>query len=242
MIKVEKLTKRYGSFEALKGVSFEVEEGSVFSLLGSNGAGKTTLIKIITGLLEKTSGNAYINGIQVGSGVDIKRCFGYMPEQPHIYDRLTGREFLEMMGSIRGVDKKALKDKIARFSEVMEIEGALDAEMGSYSKGMKQKVIFANSIIPDPPNLILDEPTTGLDPRFKKFMKDQIKNQAEKGKTVLMSTHITSVAEDIADVTAIINGGRIVAQGTPEQLMEEHGCKNLEGVFVDVVNDERKPA
>lgn len=240
MIEVRKLEKHYGKIEAVKNISFTIKEGEVFSLLGSNGAGKTTIIKAITGLLEPTRGNVKINDFSIDDGFRVKRLYGYMPEQPHLYDRLTGREFLEMMGSLRGIDEDILSKKIDDFAVEMEIDHMLNSEMGAYSKGMKQKVLFANAMIHDPPNLVLDEPTAGLDPRFTKYLKNKIREEADKGKAVLMSTHITSVAEAISDRIAIIDKGRFVAKGTLKELLSLTGSENLEDVFVEVIHNERK--
>lgn len=238
MIETRRLRKKYGSFEALKGVSFEVEEGQVFSLLGSNGAGKTTIIKIITGLLEATSGKAYIDGKEMDGSTEIKKIFGYMPEQPHLYDRLTGREFLQMMASLRGMDKEVVNSRIDEMGEELELRDKLDSEMGAYSKGMKQKILFANAVIHDPPNFILDEPTSGLDPRFTRYLKDKIREMADNGKTVLMSTHITSVAADVSDEIGVINEGNLIARGTPQDMMKDTETSTLEDVFIEVVNDD----
>ncbi len=240
MIEVKNLSKSYGDFQAIQDINFKVEDGEIFSLLGSNGAGKTTIIKTLVGLLNPSGGEALIDGKPVKEDKDIKRRFGYMPEQPHLYRRLTGREFLEMMGSLRGVKPNVLEKKINDMAGEMELRDMLDSEMGAYSKGMKQKVMFANAIIPDPKNLVLDEPTTGLDPRFTKYLKDRIISQAEKGKAVLMSTHITSVAEVVADRVAIIDHGNVVEHGPVKELMEQaDNGSSLEDVFVEVVHNER---
>lgn len=238
MIEVKNLKKKYGTFEALKGINFSVANGTVFCLLGSNGAGKTTIIKIISGLLKQTEGGAYIDGKLAEDDIEVKKIYGYMPEQPHLYERLTGREFLEMMASLRDIDDEIIQKKITEYAKEMELEHVIDSELGSYSKGMKQKILFANAIFHDPQNLILDEPTTGLDPRFTNILKKRIREMAHRDKAVLMSTHITSVAEEIADRVAIINGGKIVAEGTVKELKKENQVNNLEEVFVEVVNNE----
>ncbi|MGM0405209.1 MAG: ABC transporter ATP-binding protein [Thermoplasmatota archaeon] len=237
MIEVNNLKKSYGDFEALKGVSFKVPKGKVFSLLGSNGAGKTTIIKIITGLLKSTMGEVYIDGDLFEGNSIIKNRFGYMPEHPHLYDRLTGREFLEMNAHLRGMDDSKVDEDIHRFGNELGIYDVLDSEMGAYSKGMKQKILFINSVIHDPPNLILDEPTSGLDPRYTRYIKNKIRDFAIEGKAVLMSTHITSVAAEISDQIAVINGGQIIAKGSPRELMDNTKKSSLEEVFIEVVKD-----
>ncbi len=242
MIEIKRLRKSYGKIEAVKDVDFKVEGNQIFCLLGSNGAGKTTIIKILTGLLESTSGSALIDGKKVSEDVDSKKRFGYMPEQPHLYDRLTGREFLQIMGTLKQVDESTLKEKIEEFSEELELDERMHSEMGAYSKGMKQKILFINAIIHDPPNLILDEPTVGLDPRYSQYMKKKISEFSRDDKTVLMTTHITSVAEDIADTVGIIDNGRLVVTGSPSELMDKTGTDSLEEVFVEVIKNERRDA
>ncbi|MFO8109561.1 MAG: ABC transporter ATP-binding protein [Thermoplasmata archaeon] len=236
MIEVRDLKKSYGDFQALKGVSLKVLPGTVYVLLGSNGAGKTTLIKILTGLLRASSGAAFIDNISVWDDVKGRDRFGYMPEHPHLYDRLTGREFLDIMGSLRKLDAEFLNSKIEVLAQELELDKVIDSEINSYSKGMKQKILFANSLINDPPNLILDEPTSGLDPRFTRYIKKRIREEASAGKSILMSTHITSITEDIADRVAIIEEGNIAAQGDISELYNRYQCDTLEDVFVEVVN------
>ncbi len=239
MIEISGLGKSYGDFEALKGVSLTVPPGTIHVLLGSNGAGKTTLIKILTGLLRASYGRALIDGVSVWDDVDGRARFGYMPEHPHLYDKLTGREFLDIMGSLRGMEPVPLGGRIDGLAKELELERVMDSEIESYSKGMKQKILFASALINDPPNLILDEPTSGLDPRFARYIKGRIREEASRGKSVLMSTHITSITEDIAHRVAVIEEGDIVAQGTPDELYERYHCRSMEDVFVEVVNHVR---
>ncbi len=217
----------------------KVQPGEIFVLLGSNGAGKTTLIKILTGLLKATEGVGLIDGESVWKVVRGRERFGYMPEHPHLYNRLTGREFLETMGSLKEVRTSVVKSRSKKLAMELELSRVFNSEISSYSKGMKQKLLFANALINDPPNLILDEPTSGLDPRFTRYIKMRIREEAVKGKAILMSTHITSITEDIADKVAIIEEGDIVAHGTVGGLYERYGCDSLEDVFVEVVNHAR---
>ncbi len=236
MIKIKDLKKSYGSFKALKGVNFTVDRGEIYSLLGSNGAGKTTLIKILVGLLEPTAGRAMIDGRSARDTTLVRGQFGYMPEQPELYGRLTGSEFLQMMGSLKDVEENEISKKLKRYAEEFEIEEHIDKEIRSYSKGMKQKILFLNAVINDPPNLIFDEPTSSLDPRFSQDIKKRIKELASEDKCILMSTHITPVAEDIADKIGIIERGELIAEGTVEELKSKTGSDSLEEVFIEVVN------
>ncbi len=242
MIEIKNLSKRYGKIEAVKNVDFSVKNGEIFCLLGSNGAGKTTIIKILIDLLEASSGEALIDGKSMRDDVMSKMLFGYLPEQPHLYKRLTGREFLNIMGSLKGVEKERLDEFIELWSRRLELDGRMNSEMGSYSKGMKQKILFMNAMVHDPPNLVLDEPTVGLDPRFSQYMKKKIERLSHENKTILMSTHITSVAEDIADRVGIIDRGELLTISSPDDLMDRTGRDTLEEAFVEVIDDERRNA
>lgn len=242
MIEIKNLSKRYGKIEAVKNVDFSVKNGEIFCLLGSNGAGKTTIIKILIDLLEASSGEALIDGKSMRDDVMSKMLFGYLPEQPHLYKRLTGREFLNIMGSLKGVEKERLDEFIELWSRRLELDGRMNSEMGSYSKGMKQKILFMNAMVHDPPNLVLDEPTVGLDPRFSQYMKKKIERLSHDNKTILMSTHITSVAEDIADRVGIIDRGELLTISSPDDLMDRTGRDTLEEAFVEVIDDERRNA
>lgn len=236
MIKVKGLSKSYGDFEALNEVSFSVKENSIYCLLGSNGAGKSTIIKIITGLLKPTYGEAAIEGIVVNNDIEYRKFFGYMPEEPHLYDRITGREFLDIMGTIRGMDVDTLSSRIEWLGDELEIAGFLDVEIAAYSKGMKQKILFANSVLHDPPNLILDEPTSGLDPRYTRFIKIRLRELAGMGKSILMSTHITSIAADISDKVGIIHNGNLMIEGTVDEILDRTDTTDLEEAFVEVID------
>ncbi len=242
MIEIKNLSKRYGKIEAVKNVDFSVKNGEIFCLLGSNGAGKTTIIKILIDLLEASSGEALIDGKSMRDDVMSKMLFGYLPEQPHLYKRLTGREFLNIMGSLKGVEKERLDEFIELWSRRLELDGRMNSEMGSYSKGMKQKILFMNAMVHDSPNLVLDEPTVGLDPRFSQYMKKKIERLSHENKTILMSTHITSVAEDIADRVGIIDRGELLTISSPDDLMDRTGRDTLEEAFVEVIDDERRNA
>lgn len=242
MIEIKNLSKRYGKIDAVKNVDFSVKNGEIFCLLGSNGAGKTTIIKILIDLLEASSGEALIDGKSMRDDVMSKMLFGYLPEQPHLYKRLTGREFLNIMGSLKGVEKERLDEFIELWSRRLELDGRMNSEMGSYSKGMKQKILFMNAMVHDPPNLVLDEPTVGLDPRFSQYMKKKIERLSHDNKTILMSTHITSVAEDIANRVGIIDRGELLTISSPDDLMDRTGRDTLEEAFVEVIDDERRNA
>ncbi len=230
------LSKFYGSTRALDGVSFSVRKGEVFGLLGPNGAGKSTCMKIFAGILKPSGGSARVMGVDVvKQPVEAKRLLGFLPEFPTLFDNLTGREFLTLVGLLRGMSRDEVDERVGGFAGVLDLEGALDRLLGTYSKGMRQKISFVAAVLSSPPVLILDEPTSGLDPRFARYIKDMIKNLAAGGTTVLLSTHITVVAEELCDRIAIINRGRIVVEGTPAEVVEKTGTETLEEAFIRCV-------
>ena len=230
------LSKDFNGFSALKNVSFEVKEGEIFGLLGPNGAGKSTCMKIFIGLLTPTRGSAIVDGVDVSSNpILTKSKIGYLPEFPALFEHLTGREFLTMISKFRDVETHEIERRIDRLNEVLDLEGKIDELIGTYSKGMRQKIAFGSAIIHNPPILILDEPTSGLDPRFGRYVKDIIKEFGKQKKTILMSTHITEVAQALCHEIAIINKGEIAIQGTVEEIKNATGKDTLEEAFIEVV-------
>jgi ABC-type multidrug transport system ATPase subunit len=237
MLETRNLTKAFGRVVAVNDVSLKVEKGELFGLLGTNGAGKTTTMKVFACLLKPTSGAALVDGLDVVKRpMEVKAKIGYMPEAPSLYDKLTGREFLLLLGRLRAMPPEDLDRRVEHFSQTLELGHFLDMEIGSYSKGMRQRVAFASALLHSPPVLILDEPTSGLDPRFAKLVKGWIRDHASRGGTVLMSTHVTEVAESLCDRVAIIHNGRIVGLGTPAGLRQGLGANNLEDAFVELVD------
>jgi len=235
-ILIANLTKRFGSLKAVDDISFSIEEGEVFGILGSNGAGKTTTLKIICGLLKPDLGSVRVAGIDaLRDPVGAKRVVGYLPEAPALYDLLTGREFLEMIGTLRGMKGIALKKRIDELLDILELASFQNKNVGTYSRGMRQKLAFSASVMHDPAILILDEPLPGLDPRFGKLFKEWIKDHAKDGNTVLLSTHVTSTAEEICDRIGIIHGGKLLKLGSVKEVLEASGTGNLEDAFVALV-------
>lgn len=230
------LWKEFNGFAALKNVSFEVREGEIFGLLGPNGAGKSTCMKIFSGLLTPTRGQAMVDGIDVMSDpILAKSKIGYLPEYPALFEHVTGREFLTMIGKFRDLQIDEIEHRIERFNEVLDLEDKMDLPLGKYSKGMRQKIAFASAIIHDPPILILDEPTSGLDPRFGRYVKDIIKDFGRRNKTILMSTHITDVAQALCQRIAIINKGETAIIGSVEEVKDATNSDSLEEAFIEVV-------
>ncbi|MDG6221229.1 MAG: ABC transporter ATP-binding protein [Candidatus Thermoplasmatota archaeon] len=231
------LVKVYDTVKALDGVTFHVGRGEVFGLLGPNGAGKSTCMKIFTGLVKPTGGQAFVMGFDVvRNSIDAKRQMGFLPEFPALFENLTGREFVTMMGMMRGMTKNDVDCRVESFAKALALDEQMDHLLGTYSKGMRQKISFTAAVIHQPPVLILDEPTSGLDPRFGKYIKDIIRLMKKEGHTVLMSTHITNVAEELCDRIAIIDHGRIASMGTVNEVVGRvPSAKNLEEAFVTIV-------
>ena len=236
MIETKSLTKKYGDLVAVDDLDLRVEAGELFVFLGPNGAGKTTTIKILTGLLQPTSGVASVAGIDVmESPIEVKKIMGYLPEDPFLYDKLTGREFLQFVADMYGVENK--QDKIERFMELFELSSAADELIEGYSLGMKKKVAIGAALIHDPKVLFLDEPTGGLDPRSARMMKDLLQNMRSRGTTVFMTTHILEVAEKMCDRVGIINNGELIKVGTIDELRsgtQETTTGSLEDIFLEL--------
>ncbi|HKZ47420.1 MAG TPA: ABC transporter ATP-binding protein [Thermoplasmata archaeon] len=236
MLSARGVTKRYGPLLALDAIDLDVRPGEVFGLLGSNGAGKTTLMKIFATLLRPDAGSAAVRGLDVlGDPLGVRRLIGFVPETPALYDKLTGREFLHMIARLRGMPDAQAARGIQELSDLLRMEEELDRETDGLSRGMKQKVALASAMFHRPPVLILDEPTNGLDPRFARLLKGWLRAYAAAGNTVLLSTHVTQVAEAICDRIAVVHGGRVAALGTPEDVSHRAGTENLEDAFSVIV-------
>ena len=239
-IGVAHLTKRFGSLLAVDDLSFEVERGQLFGLLGSNGAGKTTALKVLTGLLRPDQGSVTVDGVDVlRRPVEAKRRIGFLPEAPALYDLLTAKEFLEMIGTLRGMSPGKLDRRTDELLEMMELSEFAKNNIGTYSRGMRQKLAFASAVIHEPKILILDEPLSGLDPRFGKLFKGWIKDLTGSGGSVLMSTHVTGNAEELCDRVAIIDRGKVLATGTVREVLSAAGAQTLEDAFVTLVGGNR---
>ena len=236
MIKVEGLTKYYGSKPAAKDISFEVKNGEVFGILGTNGAGKSTTIKMMCGLLKPTRGIIQIGGINLQRmPLKAKSMMGYLPENPLIYDKLTGAETLELIGNLRKLSSDMIEQRIEYYAKSLGLGEQIYHEVGTYSKGMRQKLAIAMTLIHDPEMVLLDEPASGLDPRYTKLLKDWIKNLSANGRTVLLSTHIIEMAETLCDRIAIIDQGRLKAIGTINEIQNSTGVNNLEDAFIRII-------
>ena len=219
MIIVNNVSKRYGKIIALRDVNFKFDNSHVIAIMGENGAGKSTLLKICTGILPYDAGQVTVDGFSINKdSVKARKNIGYLPEMPELYDRLTGREFLFYIASIRKI--KDAEDKINEITKNIGIYDFLDYEIGTYSKGMKQKISITTAIMHDPNNLLLDEPVYGLDPLTSRRIQDFIKRK--KGSTII-ATHSTQLVEHIADQVYILMRGRVIKFDEVSKLMSKFG-------------------
>lgn len=241
MISIKNLSKKFGAFTAVDSVSLEVGPGEIFAFLGTNGAGKTTTIRMLTGVLQPTSGTAEIGGYDIQKNpIEAKFLMGIIPDRPYLYGKLTGREFLFFMADLYRVEKNEAK---IRTDELLEQYGLKEWQfdlIDSYSHGMKQRLLMCASQIHKPPVLVIDEPMVGLDPRGAKLLKDTLRSYAQNGLTIFMSTHSLSVAEEIADKLAIIQRGKIIAMGTLDELhaRAQSDESDLEDVFLRIIAED----
>ncbi len=235
LIETHNLIKRYGDKVAVKEVSFDVYAGEVFGFLGPNGAGKTTTIKMIVGLLQPTSGTVKVAGYDVqAQPLQAKSASGYVPDTPNLYAKLTGRELLRFVGDLYNMDKKQAAQRADELLRMFDLAAAADDTVDSYSHGMQQKTSLATALMHDPKVLVLDEPTVGLDPKSARLIKDILRQMAERGATVFLSTHILEIAERMCDRIGIINKGELIAVGTMGELrtLGKTGETSLEDIFL----------
>jgi len=244
MIEFDEVTRKYGRNVAVDRLSLAVRPGELFALLGPNGAGKTTTIKMLAGLLRPDSGTVSVCGRDVAEDTRLAtRALGYVPDEAFLYEKLSGREFLEFVAEMHGMDRAAVSAGIARESESFRLTGFLDRLVETYSHGMKQRLIFASAVLHSPAVLVIDEPMVGLDPRSVRMVKDLLVSRAAAGMTVFMSTHTLTVAEEIADRIGILNGGRLHFLGTVSDLQEELSSRDtsLESLFLELTDRSANP-
>lgn len=239
MIELHGVTKRYGTKVAVDQLDLHVGPGELFAFLGPNGAGKTTTIKMVCGLLTPSSGTVRIGGFPAASP-EARQLLAYVPDQPYLYEKLTGREFLRFVVEMYGLDHKKASAKIDELIDTFEMGDFIDELCESYSQGMKQRVVFASALVHDPKVLVVDEPLVGLDPRSARIVKDLFVAQARSGVAVLMSTHLLAIAEELADTIGIVDHGRMLAQGTLPGLRSAlKSTGPLEELFLQVTSSVR---
>jgi len=234
-VEVSDLAKVYGKIEAVAGISFSFEKGEVFGLIGPNGSGKTTTLRILSTLLQKTSGSVDIFGLSLPrDGAAVRELLSYIPEDAGVYRNLTGREYLEFITEFYAMRGNP-KEMAERGVEVSNLKERIDDKVDTYSKGMIRRLLIARSIVTNPQLLILDEPTSGLDVINAKEVREVIKRVSAGGVAVLISSHNMLEVEFLCKRISLINKGRIVESGTPRELKEKHNAENIEDVFMEVV-------
>ncbi|NLL31690.1 MAG: ABC transporter ATP-binding protein [Clostridiales bacterium] len=237
MLKIKNFSKSYkNGKKAVDNVSITLNPGEIFAFIGHNGAGKTTTIKAIVGILEFEEGDIFIDGVSIKEDpIGCKRKIAYIPDNPDIYDSLTGIQYLNFVGDIYEVSKEEREKLIKFYAEKFEIMPALGDLISSYSHGMKQKLVIISALIHKPSLLILDEPFVGLDPKASHLLKEEMKELCREGASIFFSTHVLEVAEKICDKVAIIQGGKIVAEG---RMDEVKGDSSLEDIFMELIDNE----
>ncbi|MDQ2085472.1 ABC transporter ATP-binding protein [Herbivorax sp. ANBcel31] len=237
MLDIKNLSKSYnkGLIKAVDSVSFNVKRGEIFGFLGPNGAGKTTTIKMIIGLVNPDSGSVLINGFDNSKdAIEAKKRIGYVPDNPDIYDKLTGIEYLNFMSDVYGISSDSRRERIEHFLKMFNLEDAATDIIKSYSHGMKQKMVLTGALIHNPDLWVLDEPMVGLDPKSSHLLKELMREHCDKGNSVFLSTHVLEVAEKLCDRIAIIKEGKLIAIGTLEQLRKGDVGNSLENIFLEL--------
>ena len=235
MLKLTNLTKKFGNFTAVNNINLEIKAGDFFGFLGQNGAGKTTTIKMITGLYKPTLGTVQVDGYDIQKDhIEAKKLIGYIPDQPFLYEKLTGREFLYFCGGINNIEKNILKNKIDETIEQLNIDDWIDKRSEEYSQGMKQRISIASALLHNPKLIIVDEPMVGLDPQSALIIKNVLKERAEKGAAIFMSTHSLNVAEEICSRIGIIKDGKMIFEDENEVIEQiiSSDHQNLESLFL----------
>ncbi|MCC0643415.1 MULTISPECIES: ABC transporter ATP-binding protein [unclassified Clostridioides] len=233
MLKISNISKSYKNKKVVNNISFEVNDGEIFGFIGHNGAGKTTTIKAIVGIHDFEGGEILINSKSIKKqSVECKKEMAYIPDNPDLYEALTGIQYLNFIADIFEVDKKEREELIKYYSNKFEINKALGDLISSYSHGMKQKLAIISALIHNPKILILDEPFVGLDPKASFILKEIMKEFCKKGGCIFFSTHVLEVAEKICDKIAIIKDGNIIAYGTTEEVK---GNNSLENIFMELI-------
>ena len=234
LIEMRHLVKRYGDKLAVDDVSLAVDAGEIFGFLGPNGAGKTTTIKVAIGLLQPSAGEVRVAGWDIQKEpLRAKAASGYVPDEPTLYPKLSGRELLRFVGDLYGVDSAQVDRRIEELLRLFDLASAADDTIDSYSHGMRQKMSLAAALVHDPKVLVLDEPTVGLDPKSARLIKDILRQLADRGAAVFLSTHILEIAEHMCDRIGIINQGRLIAAGTMAELRAlGQGQSRLEDIFL----------
>ena len=237
MLKISNLSKTYKTGKkAVDNLSLEVKPGDIFGFIGHNGAGKTTTIKCVTGLLEFTEGEIFINGKSIKTqDIECKREMAYIPDNPDLYENMTGIQYLNFVSDIFGISKKEREQSIKKYADAFELTSSLGDMISAYSHGMKQKLALISAFIHKPKLLVLDEPFVGLDPVASHLLKGYMKELCDQGGAIFFSTHVLEVAEKLCDKIAIIKGGKLIACGNTDEVK---GDNSLEQLFLELIDHE----
>ncbi len=234
-VEVRSLRKSYGKVRALNGVTFNVKEGEIYGLLGPNGAGKTTTLKILVGLLRPDSGEALIMGISVvRDRVKALKHVAYIPENPSLFQKLTVRETVHLVGALRSIPKGDVEERLERYLEIFDMKEKADEPVANLSRGMVQKVLAMTAFVVRPKVLIMDEPMVGMDPEAQHAFKEEVRRLANQGTAVIMSSHILDMVERFCTRVGILVKGKLIAEGAVEELK---GKSSLEDVFLELIRD-----
>lgn len=232
MLKIEHLIKMYGDKKAVDDISLHIKPGEIYGFIGHNGAGKTTTLKSIVGILQFDSGEIYIDGRSIKeSPIECKKNFAYIPDNPDLYDFMTGIKYLNFIADIFGVEESVRQERIRKYAEMFEITDDLAQPIASFSHGMKQKLAIIAAWIHNPKLIIMDEPFVGLDPKAAHLLKGMMRDVCDNGGAIFFSTHVLEVAEKLCDKVAIIKGGKLIRSGTMEEVK---GDDSLEEVFLEL--------
>jgi ABC-2 type transport system ATP-binding protein len=244
MIELDHVTKSYGTKTAVRDLSLRIEQGELFAFLGPNGAGKTTTIKMLCGLLFPTTGTVRVGGFDIQfEGDRARQQISYVPDQPYLYEKLTGREFLQFIADMYGMAAEHGRQRIEEVIDLFGLEEFVDDLTERYSHGMRQRTVFAAALLHEPKVLIVDEPTVGLDPRSVRLLKNLLRKEADQGTTVFLSSHSLDVVEQLADRIGIVEHGRLISCGTLDALRKQAALEGpLEDVFLKLTEEAREEA
>ena len=235
MLKIQNLTKTYGSLTAVDDLTLHIARGEIYGFIGHNGAGKTTTLKAVAGILGFEKGDIFIDGVSVKlDPVACKRKIAYLPDNPDVYEFMTGNGFLNFVADVFGTGEAERKEKINEFAEAFGLSSDLDKPVSSYSHGMKQKLALISAFMHSPELIIMDEPFVGLDPKAAHVLKEKMREHCDRGGAIFFSTHVLDVAEKLCDKVAIIKNGRLVRAGTMDEV---RAGVSLEDAFLDAENE-----
>ena len=232
MLKIEHLTKNYGDKKAVNDLTLHIEKGMIYGFIGHNGAGKTTTIKACCGILQYDEGEIYIDGVSIKKDpLSCKSKIAYMPDNPYLYEFLSGIKYLNFIADIFGVPQKEREERIKKYADLFELSDDLAQPISSYSHGMKQKLVIISALIHEPRLIIMDEPFVGLDPKASRILKNIMREICDNGGAIFFSTHVLEVAEKLCDRVAIIKNGKLVVSGNMDEVK---GNDSLEDVFLEL--------